>query len=87
MGYNTTTGVISAPVSIADVQQALGDASNDLATLCTSNKINKWSFYKPVISSKLFDLTDVDIERADSGFQFSEYTTETQLTNAVNNKT
>lgn len=87
MGYNTTTGVISAPVSIADVQQALGEASNDLATLCTSSKINKWSFYKPVISSKLFDLTDVDIERADGGFQFSEYTTETQLTNAVNNKT
>lgn len=41
-------GIITAPVSIDDVKQALGEPSNDLATLCKSEKINVHSKYKPV---------------------------------------
>lgn len=41
-------GIISAPVSIDDVKQALGESSNDLATLCKSENINIWSKYKPI---------------------------------------
>lgn len=48
MSYNSETGIISAPVSIDDVKQALGESSNDLATLCKSEKINIWSKYKPI---------------------------------------
>lgn len=48
MSYNSDNGIISAPVSIDDVKQALGESSNDLATLCTSENINIWSKYKPI---------------------------------------
>lgn len=48
MSYNSETGIISAPVSIDDVKQALGESSNDLATLCKSENINTWSKYKPI---------------------------------------
>ena len=48
MSYNSEAGIISAPVSIDDVKQALGESSNDLATLCKSENINIWSKYKPI---------------------------------------
>lgn len=48
MPYNSNTGIISAPVSIDDVKQALGESSNDLATLCKSVNLNPYSKYKPV---------------------------------------
>lgn len=48
MSYNSETGIISAPVSIDDVKRALGESSNDLATLCKSKNINIWSKYKPI---------------------------------------
>lgn len=48
MSYNSETGIISTPVSIDDVKRALGESSNDLATLCKSGNINIWSKYKPI---------------------------------------
>lgn len=48
MSYNSDSGIISAPVSIDDVKQVLGESSNDLATLCKSENINIWSKYKPI---------------------------------------
>lgn len=48
MPYNSESGIISAPVSIDDIKQALGESSNDLATLCKSENINIWSKYKPI---------------------------------------
>lgn len=48
MSYNSNSGIISAPVSIDDVKQALGESSDDLATLCKSENINIWSKYKPI---------------------------------------
>lgn len=48
MSYNSDSGIISAPVSIDDVKQALGESSDDLATLCKSENINIWSKYKPI---------------------------------------
>lgn len=48
MPYNSESGIISNPVSIDDVKQALGESSNDLATLCKSENINIWSKYKPI---------------------------------------
>lgn len=48
MPYNSENGIISAPVSIDDVKQALRESSNDLATLCKNENINIWSKYKPI---------------------------------------
>lgn len=47
MAYNN--GEITAPVSIYDVQRALGNSSSDLGTLCRASQINKWARYKPVV--------------------------------------
>jgi len=42
-----SNGIITAPVSIYDVQQTLSMSSNDLATLCKAT-VNMWSKCKPV---------------------------------------
>ena len=36
-------------ISTTKVRNALGESSNDVGTLCKSNKINKFAKYKPVI--------------------------------------
>lgn len=42
-------GKIKAPVSIeGDVMPVLGETTTDLQALCTSSKINKWSYIKPI---------------------------------------
>lgn len=40
---------ITAPVSIDDLKNLFGEGSGDLATLCTSQKINVWAKYKPTV--------------------------------------
>lgn len=37
----------SSGVSIHDVQQALGNGSGDLGTLCSSSHVNKYATFKP----------------------------------------
>ena len=47
---SVNNGVISAPVSISDIQTAIGAAGGgDLGTLCQHENINMWSKFKPVI--------------------------------------
>ena len=57
MAYSN--GKISAPVSIYDIQRVLGVSLTDLGSLCTSDKINMWSKFKPVRSDigSLIDTT------------------------------
>lgn len=50
-----SSGEITAPVSIYDVQQVLGTSDNDVGTLCKKNNVNKWAKYKPVIRQNLID--------------------------------
>lgn len=46
---SVSNGIISAPVSISDIQNAIGTSGGgDLATLCKSNNINMWAKWKPV---------------------------------------
>lgn len=75
MPYNSNTGIISAPVSIDDVKQALGESSNDLATLCKSENINMWSKYKPISCKgdfKEYPIREDSDEKATSSY--SKYT-------------
>ena len=53
-------GIIQAPVSIADVKTVLGETSNDLATLCKSDKVNMWAKYKPVELKRPFTNDEFD---------------------------
>lgn len=64
-------GIISAPVSIDDVKQALGESSNDLATLCKSDGIVPWSKYKPIAYSQPF--TDIPPVREDRTIDVTSY--------------
>lgn len=75
MSYNSENGIISAPVSIDDVKQALGESSNDLATLCKSENINIWSKYKPISCKgefKEYPIREDSDEKATSSY--SKYT-------------
>jgi len=55
-------GIIQAPVSIADVKTVLGETSNDLATLCKSEKINMWAKFKPVELKRPFTNDEFDFQ-------------------------
>jgi hypothetical protein len=55
---SNANGIITAPVSIDDVKTILGIASNDLATLCQSTKINMWARFKPVNYPSVIPLVD-----------------------------
>lgn len=57
MAYDSNTQIISAPVSVYDVQRALGNGSTDVGTLCKASTVNKWAKYKPVGKNKI-DTTD-----------------------------
>lgn len=48
---------IVAPVNLSEVRQVMVEASHDLATICKSNKINKWSKYKPISANKIGQVT------------------------------
>lgn len=71
MAYNN--GKISAPVSIYDVQRALGNASSDLATLCEDANINPWARWKPIAANPLSEfnkpglLTLDDVQKQNYG--------------------
>lgn len=60
MAYNPSTGLISQPVSIYDVQRCFGLSSPDLATLILNANINIWSQVKPIYSTKIQQLTTTD---------------------------
>lgn len=49
MAYSN--GIITAPVSIYDVQRALGLSETDLGRLIANGNINMWALFKPVRSS------------------------------------
>ena len=49
-----SNGKITAPVSMTDVQQVLGNSSNDLGTLCKSSNINRWAKCKPIYAGKIY---------------------------------
>lgn len=55
-----SSGYITAPVSISDVQQTLSDYSNDLGTLCRSALVNRFAKFKPVSKNKMFTNDELD---------------------------
>lgn len=67
-------GMITAPVSIADVQRALGNGKRDLGTLCTDTSINKWAWYKPIDFTKVGMLTEGNRQTKYYGLFFRENT-------------
>ena len=52
----------SKSISISEVREVLGESSDNLFVLCSSDKINKYSRFKPLSNSKKEPLTDVEFE-------------------------
>lgn len=53
-----TTGITTSLVA-----QTIGEASNDVGTLCTSSKINIWSKYAPCEFNSVSGLTDLEFQK------------------------
>ena len=70
---SVSNGKITAPVSIDDVKSVLGESSNDLATLCKSANINKWSKNKPIKHNCLFKPTEAQKKEANYGISNIPY--------------
>lgn len=71
-------------VRISAVRNALGENTNDLGSLCTSSKINKWSFWKAV-TSPVMTMTQAELFRVNDGFSITSYNSPISLWNAINN--
>lgn len=70
---SVNNGKITPPISIDDVKSVLGESSNDLATLCKSPNINKWSKNKPIKHNCLFKPTEAQKKEANYGISNIPY--------------
>ena len=60
--------------SFDEINTILGDNADNIKDLCQSSYINKWSFYKPINSSKI-DIYDADIYADNDGFNLHYWST------------
>lgn len=67
MGHSN--GKITAPLNTDDVSQTIGEASSDIGTLCTSDKICKYSRYKPYAFGDMSCLTDAEMKDNNYGME------------------
>ena len=67
MSYNS--GLITAPVSVYDVQRAISNSSTDVGTLCKDDLIQKWAKYKPIKFAKVGVLTAQNLTDANYGIK------------------
>ena len=84
MAYNPTTGLITPPVSINDVQRALGiGGGGDVGTLIRTGNINMWAKYKPVPYRTLGVMTDAEFASVKYGLSIPLYSTLYNMCTAV----
>ena len=66
MAYSNN--LITAPVSIYDVQRVLNASANDVGRLCAHQNVNKWARYKPVtVANVLRQITQTELSNAKYG--------------------
>ena len=70
-------------ISISQVKKTLNASTTKLSELCTSESINKWSYKKPLDINKN-KIDEVDIYKADCGFDFNNITTQ-KIAEVINN--
>ena len=77
MGWNSNTGIMTAPLNIntgGDIQQAVNYNSGDLGDCIVNGTINKWAKWKPQRSSKIGPLTLAERQATFFGFKLTKYT-------------
>lgn len=70
-------------ITISQIKNTLNASTTKLSELCTYDSINKWSFKKPIDVAKN-KIDDIDIYKADCGFDFDSITT-TKVSEVINN--
>lgn len=71
-------------ITISLVRNTLGENKNDVGQLCTSNRINTNSFWKPV-TSPVLAMTEAELFRVNDGFTVDVYSNPISLWNAIIN--
>lgn len=74
-------------ITASQVKEILGETSHNIGQLCSSSNINKWSFYKPVSSTKVTLEDDDDYYDCNDGFSIATYSTALDLINGMVNNT
>lgn len=72
-------------ITITDINNMLGTDLKNVSELCTSDKINKWSFYKPVQLAKSTSLNDDDYYNINDGFTNIVYNSPFELMHNLDN--
>lgn len=72
-------------ITVSDINKMLGTNLKNVSELCTSDKINKWSFYKPVQLLKSTSLSDTDYYSVNDGFTNIVYNSPVELMHNLNN--
>jgi hypothetical protein len=67
-------GIVSQPVSFADVNAVLGTSHTDLALLCKDSHINKWARRKSVRYAKIGVMTNADFVSVHCGLSHTTNT-------------
>ena len=73
-------------ITISLVRDTLQENTNDLGSLCTSNRINTNSFWKPVSANKVTMNNDNDFFALNDGFNVQSYNSPFALWNAIVNE-
>lgn len=82
MPYNSSTGIINAPLNIntsGDIQQAVNYNSGDLGDCIKNGTINEWAKWKPVRSDKIGPLTFAERQEKSFGLNLTKFTTISDL--------
>lgn len=61
--------------SLKNIRNILSEITWSLGLMCKSNKINKWSFRKPINSDKVTKLTDSELYDINDGFRLYTFNT------------
>lgn len=83
MPFRAEDKMVVAPVSIRDVQQCIGNGSNDLGTLIANGNINMWSRVKPVRYPSVGLITDAQRASVNHGIAIPEPVTGSSVTAAL----
>ena len=74
MAYNASEQLITAPVSIRNLQDCFGLGSGDLGTIITTANINMWARFKPVKLATVGLITDAQRASVNHGITLPDIT-------------
>ena len=79
MGYNSNTKVITLPITMGDIADALGESSLDLGTLCDSRAVRGFAKWKPIADENIGSITDERIKALNYGWTIPAVTVVSSL--------